>query len=154
MGKKLERKTIAILGASSMPSHRISTGMSASGGVSLRNSITRCEAAAAAGRTANQTPQPIPNAAASRKPAVVRIALMPMCAASEPSAAMRANDAHTASGAGSSTGEMPPLCAASHHAARSAAGMTRLKSRSRDRCMFMRTVPSTGDRQHRAEIPE
>ena len=70
--------------------------------------MTKCEAAAAAGLTANQTPQPIPKAAASTKPVIVRIALMPMCAASDPSAAMRTNASHTASGDGRRTGAIPP----------------------------------------------
>ena len=100
--------------------------------------MTKCEAAAAAGLTANQTPQPIPKAAASTKPVIVRIALMPMCAASDPSAAMRTNASHTASGDGRRTGAIPPECAASHQAARSAAGMTRPSKGSDERFMSER----------------
>ena len=75
---------------------------------------------------------------ASTKPVIVRIALMPMCAASDPSAAMRTNASHTASGDGRRTGAIPPECAASHQAARSAAGMTRPSKGSDERFMSER----------------
>ena len=70
--------------------------------------MTKCEAAAAAGLTLEPDAAADPEGGRKHETCHrARIALMPMCAASDPSAAMRTNASHTASGRRQKNGRDP-----------------------------------------------